>query len=304
MHQFLEAATIALQAIWANKLRSFLTVLGNIVAVTSIIAVVSLVQGLNASVKDAIQSQVGADAFTCSARARRSPKRSSSACAEQPARHAGRRRGDPPVQPERVGLGDGAKPTAAPRPSTRSESLDSVSIQRRDEGIRQPADDEHRARAAHHAERSSTAAATVTILGWDTADRLFGAVDPLDKTISIGGRALPRGRRQREEGVGLRPVAGRIRRDSARGVSAHVRLPAVAAADGAAARPRARPGGDGRHDGGAAHRSAGCGRSSRTTSASSRRTRSSASTTRRPTASSRCSSASSACRSSSAASSS
>src|SRR5436309_1771659 len=64
MLQFVEAAVIALQAIWANKLRSFLTVLGNIVAVTSIIAVVSLVQGLNASVKDAIQSGVGADTFS------------------------------------------------------------------------------------------------------------------------------------------------------------------------------------------------------------------------------------------------
>ncbi len=60
MQQFLEAAAIALQAIWANKLRSFLTVLGNVVAVTSIIAVVSLVQGLNASVQDAIQSRVRA----------------------------------------------------------------------------------------------------------------------------------------------------------------------------------------------------------------------------------------------------
>ena len=58
MHQFLEAAAIALQAIWANKLRSLLTVIGNVVAVTSIIAVVSLVQGLNASVEDAIQSRV------------------------------------------------------------------------------------------------------------------------------------------------------------------------------------------------------------------------------------------------------
>ena len=48
MNQFFEAAVIALGAIWANKLRSFLTVLGNIVAVTSIIAVVSLVQGMNA----------------------------------------------------------------------------------------------------------------------------------------------------------------------------------------------------------------------------------------------------------------
>ena len=64
MNQFFEAAVIALGAIWANKLRSFLTVLGNIVAVTSIIAVVSLVQGMNGYVTDAILSGVGADNFT------------------------------------------------------------------------------------------------------------------------------------------------------------------------------------------------------------------------------------------------
>src|SRR6188768_391947 len=64
MHQFYEAASIALQAIWTNKLRSLLTVAGNIVAVTSIIAVVSLVQGLNASVSGAITSQVGIDQFS------------------------------------------------------------------------------------------------------------------------------------------------------------------------------------------------------------------------------------------------
>src|SRR6267142_6142629 len=64
MNQFLEAAVIALGAIWANKLRSFLTVLGNIVAVTSIIAVVSLVQGMNEYVTNAIVSDVGADNFT------------------------------------------------------------------------------------------------------------------------------------------------------------------------------------------------------------------------------------------------
>src|SRR5262245_39869446 len=40
-----------------------MTVLGNIVAVTSIIAVVSLIQGLNASVKEAIQSEAGTDSF-------------------------------------------------------------------------------------------------------------------------------------------------------------------------------------------------------------------------------------------------
>src|SRR5205823_11800177 len=64
MNKYFESAMIALDAIWAAKLRSFLTVLGNIVAVTSIIAVVSLVQGLNSSVKDALQSGAGPDAFS------------------------------------------------------------------------------------------------------------------------------------------------------------------------------------------------------------------------------------------------
>jgi putative ABC transport system permease protein len=64
MTQFIEAALIALHAIWANKLRSFLTVLGNIVAVTSIIAVVSLIQGMNGYVTEIILSDVGADTFS------------------------------------------------------------------------------------------------------------------------------------------------------------------------------------------------------------------------------------------------
>src|SRR5438477_10540427 len=63
MNKYWESAIIALPAIWSSKLRSFMTVLGNIVAVTSIIAVVSLIQGLNASVKEAIQSEAGTDSF-------------------------------------------------------------------------------------------------------------------------------------------------------------------------------------------------------------------------------------------------
>src|SRR5207244_6045066 len=63
MHKCWESARIALDAIWSSKLRSLMTVLGNIVAVTSIIAVVSLIQGLNASVKQAILNQAGADSF-------------------------------------------------------------------------------------------------------------------------------------------------------------------------------------------------------------------------------------------------
>ncbi len=58
-----EMVRIALSAIWANKLRSFLTVLGNIVAVSSIITLVSLIQGITDEVSNVILSEVGADAF-------------------------------------------------------------------------------------------------------------------------------------------------------------------------------------------------------------------------------------------------
>ena len=63
MNKYLDAAGIALSAIWGAKLRSLMTVLGNIVAVMSIIAVVSLIQGLNASVRQAILNEAGADSF-------------------------------------------------------------------------------------------------------------------------------------------------------------------------------------------------------------------------------------------------
>jgi len=63
MIQIYEAIGIALASIWANKLRSFMMVLGNIVAVMSIIAVVSLIQGMNSYVGDVIMSEVGAGTF-------------------------------------------------------------------------------------------------------------------------------------------------------------------------------------------------------------------------------------------------
>jgi len=59
----IEGVGIALEAIWANKLRSFLTVLGNIIAVTSIILVVSIIQGLDSEVTDIFASQ-GTDVFS------------------------------------------------------------------------------------------------------------------------------------------------------------------------------------------------------------------------------------------------
>src|SRR4029453_4734404 len=184
MNQFLEAATIALQAIWSNKLRSFLTVLGNIVAVTSIIAVGSLVQGLNASVKDAIQSEVGADAFTV--------QQYGIALSEDDFQ---KMQSNP-----RIALTD-AEAIRAYSPSvalvmaqsdTRSQvkfrglSLDSVNIQGvTREFVSLPTTNIEGGPPIPASEFDS--GRFVTILGWDTADKLFGPLDPIEKVVSING---------------------------------------------------------------------------------------------------------------------
>jgi len=55
-----EGVTIAFRAIRANKLRSFLTVLGVIIGITTIMAMVSIIEGLNRSMKAQLAS-IGTD---------------------------------------------------------------------------------------------------------------------------------------------------------------------------------------------------------------------------------------------------
>ena len=182
MNQFLEAAFIALGAIWANKLRSFLTVLGNIVAVTSIIAVVSLVQGMNAYVTDAIISDVGADNFTI----QRMPVVRSQADEE-------RVRNNPRITmqeaaavrrfSDNVGAVAG-QASARSIAAFRGESIDGVQVQgvSRDY-VQFSTFDAERGRLISPSEVGANR--PVTVIGWDVADKLFGPIDPIDKTVSI-----------------------------------------------------------------------------------------------------------------------
>src|ERR1700710_1214683 len=60
-----EAFRIALQSLWANKLRTVLTLLGVVIGVSSVIAVVTLINGANLYVATKV-NRVGADVFTIS----------------------------------------------------------------------------------------------------------------------------------------------------------------------------------------------------------------------------------------------
>jgi putative ABC transport system permease protein len=63
--QFAEAFKLALQSLWANKLRSVLTLIGVVMGVASVIMVITLVNGANRYVSTKL-SGYGADVFTVS----------------------------------------------------------------------------------------------------------------------------------------------------------------------------------------------------------------------------------------------
>jgi putative ABC transport system permease protein len=186
VNKFLDAATIALEAIWSAKLRSFMTVLGNIVAVTSIIAVVSLIQGLNASVKDAIVSQAGADSFNIQqfpvtrSEDEFEKVRSNPRISLQDVR-AIRRYDSPLIDAVMAGA------TGQGRVTYRDRSIANTNVQ----GLTA----DYISFSGFGAERGRLMTPTevetarpVTVVGWQTADRLFGTeIDPLDKIIQIEG---------------------------------------------------------------------------------------------------------------------
>jgi len=183
MSSFFEAIRLALGAIWSHKLRSLLTVLGNIVAVTSIIAVVTLIQGLNVAVSDAITSEAGADAFMI--------ERVGVITDEDEAERA--RRLNPRITLDDAVAIDNyssaveaimARVEQRGRVTYRGRELERTSI----EGV----SEDHIRFSNYGVERGRLITPTevrrrrpVAVLGWGVADRLFEDVDPLDKTIRV-----------------------------------------------------------------------------------------------------------------------
>ena len=185
MNKLLESAGIAFEAIWAAKLRSLMTVLGNIVAVTSIIAVVSLVQGLNAAVTRAILNQAGADSFNIQQfPVTRSDEefdkvRSNPRITLTDARAIQRNR--------EVIQAVMAQSNGGGRVAYRDKSIDNTQVQ----GVTS----DYGSFSSFDAERGRLMSPTeveqarpVAVIGWQTADRLFGeTVDPIDKVIQVSG---------------------------------------------------------------------------------------------------------------------
>jgi putative ABC transport system permease protein len=184
MSQILESVRLALSSIWANKLRSLLTLLGNIVAVGSIITVVALITGVNGAVTDAIVSDLGADSFTVQRIG-----------ITQNEDDFDRQRNNPLITVDDAEaikrFSDSvsavmAQGTQNAQVAYRTEELEQVRVQ----GVSA----EYLEFATFDAERGRMMSPIeiernrpVVLLGWGTADRLFGSADPLDKQIRVAG---------------------------------------------------------------------------------------------------------------------
>jgi len=184
MQQVLESVVIALESIWANKLRSFMTVLGNIVAVTSIVTVVSLIQGMNAMVSRVIVTDVGADSFTIQ---RRPPVRT--------AEDEEQTRNNPLVT---LGEAEAIRRFSPTIASVVAQAQRRATITYRDQVLEnvqiQGVTSDYVDFATFDAERGRMMSASevernqpVVLLGWDVAEQLFGPVNPLDSIIKIQG---------------------------------------------------------------------------------------------------------------------
>ena len=179
-----EMIRVAFTAIWSNPLRSFLTILGNIVAVASIMTLVSLIEGINEEVTQIILTEVGADTFLID--------RTGLVRSEEERR---RRRGYPEISladlesinqfSDHIGAAI-AQGQESGEVRYRNELLQRASVQGvSSEFASFPTFNVERGRLMTPSEINRRR--NVAVLGSSAAERLFGTGDPLDRTITIEG---------------------------------------------------------------------------------------------------------------------
>ena len=181
---FMESVKIALQSLWANKLRSVLTLLGVVIGVASVITVVTLVNGANTYVSTKLFTY-GADVFTVSKQPRvsfddaewiRNQKRKNikledfEAIQQQCSRCTAT--GAATGQPGKVVYGTQSTSDTTVRGWTNTmPSMNNINI----------------ALGRAFTQTDDDLANRVTVIGADIADNFFTNTDPLGKEIRIDG---------------------------------------------------------------------------------------------------------------------
>jgi putative ABC transport system permease protein len=183
--QLIASIQLALSSIWANKIRSLMMVLGNIVAVTSIIAVVSLIQGMNAYVSDAVTREIGIGSFKV--------EKVGFITDEEAERKARQTRPNVTMADAAAiaDFGDHVSAVMAEAGAGANLAYGDTTLENtRVRGVSAEYDEF----AGYAAERGRLPSRLevergrqVVLLGWDTADKLFKGRNPVDAMIQING---------------------------------------------------------------------------------------------------------------------
>ena len=183
---FWEAARIALDSLRKNKLRSFLTLLGIILATTTLIAVTALIHGMNLYIADKV-SNMGSDGFRV--------VRMAFFGDFDPKKFLEMQKRNPEFRPEEYEfvkanatlLKDlGMMVSRQGRITYKGESQEAVSIQGITDSIPQINDvqvDSGRGITYEEVRRH----APVVFIGNDIRTRFFQGVDPIGKTVAVEG---------------------------------------------------------------------------------------------------------------------
>jgi putative ABC transport system permease protein len=181
-----ESTGIALGAIRANQLRSFLTLLGTIIGVASVISVIAFVQGLNRFVSDKLLN-AGSNVFEID---------KFGFITSNDAYVDALRRPDITMDdaealrmsvPHAVMVVAGSGESA--RVHFRSKHMDGVQIRARGPGY-EVVDDLTIANGRHLTESDDLHRQLVCIIGPEIADELFPGMDPLGKVLRVGEQSL------------------------------------------------------------------------------------------------------------------
>ncbi len=184
---FWESASLALDSLRGSKLRSFLTLLGVILATTTLIAVMSVIHGMDIFIAETV-SDMGADGFRV--------VRMAFLGDWDPKKFLEYQRRNPRLQPDEfdflkanvtlcreLGMSSGRQGKA----SVANDSVDGIGVQ---------------GTTANYGSLTNTVAAQgrlfsdvddskhlpVAVIGWDIKERFFPNVDAVGKTIDVDGR--------------------------------------------------------------------------------------------------------------------
>jgi putative ABC transport system permease protein len=185
-----EGIWIALGALRANKLRTFLTLLGNIVGVTSVIAVVSIVDGMNKYVREEL-AQEGSNVLTLKRIDEFQILTSLEKFLESLHNPRLTMADVEYLRDDYVPSADqiGATASATGRVQFGRKYVDDATISGRTADYHIMSDYEL-ASGRHFTELENYRSRPVTIIGSDLAENLFDRTDPVGKRIKVVGRHL------------------------------------------------------------------------------------------------------------------